>query len=96
MKPKPKPRRPQPAAPNFWGWHPGLPDPHWAGRIWFRTDRGTVTLFPVMYLGTTLYLVVYPLSSRVCEFTHDDLSNAKVFGPNPRWARCEPPEEGGV
>ena len=85
-------KRSKKQANGYCGWHTGLPDPHYAGRIWFRTDKGTVTLWPVMYLGTMLYLMVYPLHRDVRVYERADLT-VKRFGPNPRWARCEPPEE---
>jgi hypothetical protein len=75
------------------GWHKGLPDKHYAGRIWFRTDNGTCTLYPVSYLGNMMYISFYIIGTTYRVFEHKDLANVYIFGPNPRWARCEPPEE---
>jgi len=71
-------------------WRPGLPDEHWGGRMWLRSDKLDAVACPCMFLGR-LYYIMLLLPDGHIAVPRERLE--QWAGPNLRWCKCIAPEE---
>jgi hypothetical protein len=71
-------------------WKPGLPDEHWGGRMWLRSDKVECIVNPCMALGN-IYYVTLVLPTGYTIISRDRLE--EWAGPGLRWAKCIAPDE---